>query len=73
MRSVDCSEVQARFNDVARQKRLSLQQHEKKAMVLWVHDFPFPYALQETDNSTISAMDVPGHIVVSIMVWDIDE
>ena len=28
-----------------------------------LHDFPYFYALQETDNSMISAMDVPGHIV----------
>ena len=29
----------------------------------FLHDFPFFYALQETDNWTISAIDVPGHIV----------
>ena len=28
-----------------------------------LHDFPCFYALQETDNWTISAMDVPGHVV----------
>ena len=28
-----------------------------------LHDFSCFYALQETDNWTISAMDVPGHIV----------
>ena len=28
----------------------------------FVNDFPCVYALQETDNWTISAMDVPGHI-----------
>ena len=30
---------------------------------VFLHDFPCFYALQETDNWTISQMNVPGHIV----------
>ena len=38
---------------------VGLLQHKHRLL----HDFPCFYALQETDNWTISAMDVLGHIV----------
>ena len=31
--------------------------------IVFLQDFPCFFALQETDSWTISAMDVPGHIV----------
>ena len=74
--SVDCSEVQARFNDLQPRgilARGSFNRENEQWCCEWLddlqhkqrllHDFPCFYALQETDNWTISAMDVPGHIV----------